>query len=38
MTSAPLIRILYLEDSEADAELVQALLEEGGYLLCAHPR
>ena len=37
MTSAPLIRILYLEDSEADAELVQALLEEGG-IACALTR
>src|SRR5918992_2262605 len=37
MTSAPLIRILYLEDSEADTELVQALLEEGG-IACALTR
>ena len=37
MTSATLIRILYLEDSEADAELVQALLEEGG-IACALTR
>jgi diguanylate cyclase (GGDEF)-like protein len=37
MTSATLIRILYLEDSEADAELVQALLEEGG-VACALTR
>ena len=37
MTSAAPIRILYLEDSEADAELVQALLEEGG-VACALTR
>ena len=37
MTSAMFIRILYLEDSEADAELVQALLEEGG-VACALTR
>jgi diguanylate cyclase (GGDEF)-like protein len=37
MTSTTLIRILYLEDSEADAELVQALLEEGG-VACALTR